>query len=169
MTPKASSSVRLAILIATELIAVSAASSCGSSARPRRGPLAGAADNVAAVFGVVCNGPDACFGYHGGELGYFETTQSGDVTFVARRSRVTRRAADSLARRLRDSLAREYGDGASCPASSSTREERQWRNDGRQVIIVVETGFASDSAEVTIGERLTPTRCGVLEELKLFR
>jgi hypothetical protein len=169
MTQKALSFARIAILTATGLIAVSALSSCGSSARPRRGALAGAADTVAAAFHVQCNGPDACFGYRGSELGFFETTQAGDVKFVARRSTMSRRGADSLARHLRDSLAREYGGGAACPASISTREERQWLNDGRQVAIVVETGSAGDSGEVTIIERSTPTRCGVLEEPELFR
>jgi hypothetical protein len=161
--------VRIAIVVVAGLIAVSASSSCGSSARPRRGPLAGAADTVVAAFDIQCNGPDACFGYRGGELGFFETTQSGDVKFVARRSTVTRRAADSLARQLRDSLTRQYGVGTACPTSVSTREERQWLNDGRQVVIVMETGSVGDRAEVTLIQRSTPTRCGVLEEPERFR
>jgi hypothetical protein len=160
--------VRIAIRVAVGLIAVGA-SSCGSSARPRRGPLAGAADSVATAFSVQCNGPDACFGYRGGELGFFETTQSGDVKFVARRSKMTHRAADSLAVHLRDSLDRQYGAGAACAFSISTREERQWLHDGRQVVVVVETGVTSDGAEVTLIQRSTPKQCGVLEEPELFK
>jgi hypothetical protein len=168
MTRKALSFVRIAIFVAAGLVAVSV-SSCGSSARPRRGHLAAAADTVAAVFGVQCNGPDACFGYRGGELGFFETTPSGEVKFVARRSRLTRRAADSLAHHLRDSLARLYGGGAPCPATISTREERQWLSDGRQVAIVMETGPGRGTAEVTLVQRSTPTQCGVLEEPERFK
>jgi hypothetical protein len=124
---------------------------------------------VATAFSVQCNGPDACFGYRGGELGFFETTQSGDVKFVARRSKMTHRAADSLAVHLRDSLDRQYGAGAACASSISTREERQWLHDGRQVVVVVETGVTSDGAEVTLIQRSTPKQCGVLEEPELFK
>jgi len=124
---------------------------------------------VAAAFSVECNGPDACFGYRGGELGFFETTQSGDVKFVARRSRMARRAADSLAVHLRDSLDRQYGSGVPCASSISTRDERQWLHDGRQVVVVVETGVTSDGAEVTLIQRSTPKQCGVLEEPERFR
>ena len=160
--------MRIAIL-ATGLIVVSACSSCGNSARPRRGPLAAAADSVAAAFSVQCNGPDACFGYRGGELGFFETTQSGDVKFVARRSRMTHSAADSLAVHLRDSLDHQYGAGTACASSTGKREERQWLHDGRQVVVVMEMGGTSDGAEVTLIQRSTPKQCGVLEEPERFK
>lgn len=170
MTRKVLSYVRAAVSVASGLIAASVSSSCGSSARPRHGPLAGAADTVAAAFRVACNGPDACFGYRGAELGFFETMPTGVVKFVAQRSgMMTGRAADSVARHLRDSVARHYGSGIPCPPTISDLEERQWLHDGRQVVIVVEKGLGGDSGVVTIVQRGAPRRCGVRgEEPELF-
>ena len=150
-----------------------ASASCSSTPRERRGALAPAADSIAAwVHSLACNGPDACFGMVGDSLGYFETSASGEVQFVAWRRPTQGIGAERIYAPVRDSLDRRYGEGRACPANSvgpRVLQERQWvTSDGQMVLIVEEPRTRSDTAAVTLIRRLRPAPCGVVEEPKRF-
>jgi hypothetical protein len=108
----------------------------------------------------------------GDSIGYFETSEGGEVQFVAWRRPEQGDRVERIYAPIRDLLDRQYGDGRACPADAvgpRAVQERQWvTSNGQAVLIVEEPRTKNESGAVTFIRRRRSAPCGVVEQPKRF-